>query len=388
MIGKSLGRSPLAKSKQARALKLLSTGLVVSIAALTAGMVVAVASPTPGVALSSSVSSSASATSSPLSDRAGYSTGNLILTEPNAELTTDLNDMSQAGGTWLRLNFSRANMQPTPTSISWAQTDRVVTAASARGFKIIGVISYSPAWDRPPGTSWQWAPSDPSYFATFAAAVAARYAPQQVNVWEIWNEPNSAEYWAPKPDPVAYAHLLEATSVAIHAVNSKAVVLSGGLSPVATTPSGSDIAPKAFLQAVYQAGAGPFFDGVAIHPYSYPYLPTDTAGGASNGFAQLPAIHDLMVSHGDAQKSVWLTEYGAPTGTSTHAISEARQAQMVQLALGQIRQWPWISVLLWYSPRDKAADPQNPDDNFGLVRYDFSLKPSFAAFRSAVLGSQ
>lgn len=372
------GRGACAKSRRASLVALLGIGVAFTVAAMALQTV----APTSSFALGSSALVSRSVRFSPLSHRAGFSTGNLILTESGAELTTDLHDMSQAGGTWLRLNFSRANMQPTRDSISWSQTDRVVNAASARGFKIIGVISYSPVWDRPTGTSWQSPPSQPSNFAAFAAAAAARYASQGVDVWEIWNEPNSAQYWAPRPDPAAYVRLLTATSTAIHAVNPEAVVLSGGLSPMATSPN--DIAPLTFMQSLYQDGGGPSIDGVAVHPYSYPYLPTSTS--RSNAFAQVPAIRALMASHGDAKKAVWLTEYGAPTGASAHAVSDAVQAQMVQQAFNQIRQWPWVAVLLWYAPRDKADDPTIAADNFGLYGYDFSPKPSFVAYRSAVLG--
>ena len=167
---------------------------------------------------------------------------------------------------------------------------------------------------------------------------SADLAAQGVDVWEIWNGTELGTILGAETDPAAYVRLLTATSAAIHAVNPRAVVLSGGLSPTATGPS--DIAPLSFMQSLYQDGGGPFIDGVAVHPYSYPYLPTSTS--RSNAFAQVPAIRALMVSHGDAKKAVWLTEYGAPTGASAHAVSDAVQAHMVQQAFNQIRQWPWV----------------------------------------------
>jgi hypothetical protein len=318
--------------------------------------------------------------------QAGFSTGNLILDDDGPTLARDLATMSSAGGRWLRLNFSRANMQPTPTSFNWAPTDRVVAAASALGFKIIAVVSYTPVWDRPSGTDWQWGPTNPGHFAAFAAAAAARYAPRGVRVWEIWNEPNTSQFWSPQPSPAAYARLLQATSSAIRATAPGVTILSGGLAAVATTTDGADISPTAFLSSVYQAGAASAFDGVAAHPYSYPYLPTDAAGGPWNGFSQLLQLRQIMVANGDSSKSIWLTEYGAPTGTSPQAVSQIRQATMVEAAFQQARKWPWVAVLLWYAPRDNGIDATSADDNFGLVSYDFVPKPSLAAFRFAALG--
>ena len=67
---------------------------------------------------------------------------------------------------------------------------------------------------------------------------------------------------------------------------------------------------------------------MAVHPYAFPSLPSDEDPDSPNGFAVLPAVHDLMLTHGVTGR-VWATEYGAPTGTSRRAVSEGVQAALV-----------------------------------------------------------
>lgn len=58
-------------------------------------------------------------------------------------------------------------------------------------------------------------PASPTQYATFAAQMAARFAPVGVNIFEIWNEPNIAEFWQPLPDSKAYIAILKAAYPAI-----------------------------------------------------------------------------------------------------------------------------------------------------------------------------
>ena len=51
----------------------------------------------------------------------------------------------------------------------------------------------APSWAN--GGHWNWAPSDPSDFATFAAAAARHYP--FVHLWMIWGEPTRAPNFEP-----------------------------------------------------------------------------------------------------------------------------------------------------------------------------------------------
>ena len=65
-------------------------------------------------------------------------------------------------------------------------------------------------------------------------------------------------------------------------------------------------------------------------------------------------------------------------------MTEAEQAQLVTAVLTKLKAWRWAGPSFFYSFRDKGTDPANREDNFGLVRRDWSQKPAYGAFRSTV----
>ena len=101
--------------------------------------------------------------------------------------------------------------------------------------------------------------------------MAARYAPEGVNTFEIWNEPNSVHFWQPEPNPSAYTVDLMAAYSAIKAVDHSAFVISGGLAP--TVSKNGNISAFDFLKAMYADGAEGSFDALGYHAYSFPELP-------------------------------------------------------------------------------------------------------------------
>ena len=122
------------------------------------------------------------------------------------------------------------------------------------------------------------------------------------------------------------------------------------------------------------------FDGVAVHPYSYPAAPLDAEPW--NSFAALPNLRAELVAEGDGAKSIWLTEYGAPTGDSSRAVSPDDQARFVTEAVDVAGVWSWTGPILLYSYRDAGTDAGDAEDNFGLVDREFSPKPALEALRA------
>jgi hypothetical protein len=327
--------------------------------------------------------------------RAGFSPGAGIFNESDSDLAKDLDLMASTGAKWVRFDFPWASVEPTPPSLldgvltstfDWRRVDRLVDAAHARGLQVIALPFHTPAWARPLGTDDKHPPTDPAVFATFLEAAVRRYGPKGVKVWEVWNEPNLSVFWSPKPDPGAYTALLTASAAGIRRADPGATVLLGGLSPATDAPDGSQISPVTFLEGVYAAGGRGAFDAVGMHPYSYPARPTDPETASWNTFYRLPLVHDVMVDNGDGSKKIWATEFGAPTGTSSQAVSTSEQAAMVEDGYEGIAQWEWTGPMLWYSHRDSGTDPADREQNFGLVKADFTAKPALDTFKSVMGG--
>lgn len=298
----------------------------------------------------------------------------------------DLNDLfrgyAKAGATWVRLDLDWSVVQAAgPDSYDWSAMDRYVALARGVDLRLLPVVSFSPKW-----LNGGAAPADPAAvaaYAKFLGKAVDRYRPQGIRAWEIWNEPNLSGFWGPSPDPAAYARLLVAAYAAVKAADAEALVISGGLSPSPSTgPDGGSVARYAavdFLKSVYDNGAAGSFDALGFHPYSWPRMPDTWIPWSGWPMMEGP-IRSLMVAHGDGDKRIWLTEYGAPTNAD--GLSEDDQATMLRRAVELARGHDWAGPLLWYSYQDLGTDPGESEHWFGLLRHDGNPKPAFVTFQS------
>lgn len=314
--------------------------------------------------------------------RVGFSQGFGIIDTPLPQLRRDLRGMRRVGARSLRIDVSWARIQPRPGVFDWRDTDRVVREARRHRMKVLAVIGYEPSWARTYHSDGRTRPVDPRAFAAFAAAAARRYS-RGVSAWEIWNEPNTRRFWNVAPDPAAYARLVDAAAPAIRAHDPGSPVLVGGMAPAVNEADGSEIAPETFLEGFYAAVSSRLvFNAVSVHPYSYPAMPDGTQ--AWNTFHKLHALHAIMRRAGDGRKRIWLTEYGAPTGRSSRAVSVRRQGAMLARAHRRASSLDFVGPIYFYSYRDSRADASDPEANFGVVRHAGKPKRSFWTLRRAL----
>jgi hypothetical protein len=265
-----------------------------------------------------------------------------------------------------------------PTSFDWSQYDQLVGAIRSEGMSIDFIIDGCASWASTNGGLFAQ-PDSAVQFATWAADVAARYGSGGPTTYEIWNEPNSAQFWQPTPDPAAYTQDLIAAYQAIKQVQPDQMVISGGLAP--EPDDGTNIDPVTFLQDMYADGAGGYFDAVGYHPYSYPALP-DT-GEQWSGWTQMsattPSIRSVMDANGDSGKQVWLTEVGWPTDTTSMSGTDGLDAQVdeVQEILAFAQTTAWVGPIYWYTYQDDSSG------QFGLVTSSGTPKPTYYALAAA-----
>ncbi|HZR11877.1 MAG TPA: cellulase family glycosylhydrolase [Acidimicrobiia bacterium] len=338
------------------------------------------------------VPSSSQAPTTVPGSKVGFSVGGQTIWENDADLGHDLDLVASTGAKWVRMDWDWKSVQAGgPTSWAWANTDRIVSAAQARGLSILGVIAYTPTWARMAACSSSMfcPPNNPADYANFARAAAARYAPLGVHDWEIWNEPNLPQWWGQPANAAAYVGILKPAYVAIHGVDPNATVITGGLAPhgdLGATPTDPQ-SPVNYVQAMYTAGAHGYFDALGLHPY--PPLPYDPLSGKIgwNALLQASWIHDIMTSNGDGGAQIWATEYGAPTGPTgyTFTVSPQTQAQYLQtgirywnslsfagpLFIDTVHDWPTTSFDDWH-------------DNMGVETTDRAPKPAVTALQQLV----
>ena len=292
-----------------------------------------------------------------------------------------LHRLHDAGFGWARQRIDWSLIEPQPDAFQWAWTDQVITDIAAAGLVPVIVLDGSPAWarhsvDRPPPGSpkndlpWKLAPpAAPETFANFAAAFAGRYH-DTVRFYQIWDEPNIAPHWGNRLiDPVGYARLLRAASVAIRDADPDAVILAAALAP--TQDRGHTAIDEGFfLQRLYAAGAAPYFDAVLVQPFGFGTGPNDARSRVDVlNFRRTEWIRRVMVAAGDEQTPVWAVRFGWNRQTQNvwKTVSEANQLQFTEKAIRQARDdWPWLAAMGW--PIDRPDAPlSDPIWGFSLI---------------------
>jgi polysaccharide biosynthesis protein PslG len=310
-------------------------------------------------------------------DQVGIADGSFLWMD-SGEMGRALDRVRSTGARWIRVDFPWSVIQREgPDRFDWSRTDRLVSAANARGIRILALATYSPVWARPNGSSDRHPPRDPDDYARFVGAAARRYGPQGLHHWEIWNEPNLRLFWGREPSVAEYIRLLRPAYRAIHAADSGSFVVTGGLAP-AKDERGS-ISPFWFSLGL-AALAGDSFDALGVHPYSFPKAAT-TPETWNTFFAQR-YVYLLLAYYGQADKQIWATEIGWPTGTSATSVSESVQAARLLEAIAAWRAYPFDGPLFVYQWRDRGRDRTQYWQNMGIHRFDGSAKPALNVLRS------
>ena len=242
----------------------------------------------------------------------------LLPNQPPSAWPNHLDAMQRDGIAVVRSDANWAVAEPAaPVSgqrrFNWGPFDVTVAELAKRGLQWLPIVDFSAPWAASQPPSPHAPPSNPDLYAGYAAALAARYGPGgafwaahpeippvPVAALEVWNEPDTAAFWPPAPNPAAYADLYLATRDAVHTAAGSVEVLVGGLTQD----------PPGFLRAMVAARPQlrERLDGVAIHPYAA--SPTDVMARVITTRATL---NDLGL--GDVPLDV--TEVGWPIAGSS-----------------------------------------------------------------------
>jgi hypothetical protein len=291
-----------------------------------------------------------------------------------------------SGVRWVRVDIAWSMIQPKPgrydTAWGVPKVDRVLAKAHSRGLRVLGMFWSTPRWANG-AAGKRVLPADPADYASALRFAAARWR-AEVSAWEVWNEPNSAEFLRP-PDPAAYVRLLRAAYPAVKAADVDAQVVFGGLRYVDTR----------WITRAYGHGARGAFDVMAVHPYQGRAVLPPEAPPWRN-VERLTHTRELiatMAAHGDAGAPIWFTEFGwsahpNPPGTPVWArgVSEQTQADYLRRTLVMVRLvYPQVKNVFWYTSRDLVTGKTHQDHR-GLLRRDFTSRPALTVVRCYVEG--
>jgi GH35 family endo-1,4-beta-xylanase len=288
--------------------------------------------------------------------------------------------MQDAGVQVVRMDFNWDMLNPTRDEWKFDDYDAAVRLVRQRHLALLGIIDYTSWWGSSAQNSNDWRvrlysePLHDSDFARYTYEVVNHFK-NDVHVWQIWNEPNTQDFWKPKPNPARYVSLLQEAYLAAKYADPDAVVLFAGLSGNGVEGDDDAGLMSNFVAQAYQAGARGYFDVMAIHPYMLPN------GGIDTLRQKIAATRAVMNEHGDQAVPLWLTEIGVPTDVPwwSTAPPQSEQDAANWLNLVYTKLWDLTPTIFWYELQDRAGD--SPESHFGLLRADFSPKAAYAALR-------
>jgi hypothetical protein len=310
--------------------------------------------------------------------------------------------IADAGFHWIRQEFTWEDIEihgkgdfqdrrHEPHRSAWEKYDHIVDLADQSGLEIIARLSNPPAWSRAQSDAGgTFAPPDNlDDYGDFVEAVVRRYK-DRIRYYQIWNEPNIYPEWGERPvSPEEYTELLKVGYTRVKEVCPECVVISGALAQ--TIPLGPrDLNDFIFLQRMYDAGAGDYFDVLAMQGYGLWSGPTDRRMRPRVlDFSRPLYLREIMVQNGDAAKPIWLTEMNwnaPPDGLADKSfgfVTPEQQARYAVLAYQRAQQeWPWMGVVnTWFFKRASDSEQDQAMYYFRLVEPDFTPLPVYHALK-------
>ena len=231
-------------------------------------------------------------------------------------------------------------------------------------------------------------PLDPDAYAAFAAAFVSEFR-GRISSCDIFNEPHNFAFprvylpkggkfqdWQCRPDAPWIPKHAELTRKAVDAIKAVDSSFSVGVGV-------EDY--WAFFKTMLKGDLVRADDLVSIHPYDHEHYPPEGNWLFRDNGRE---VREYVKAHGGATRFV-ITECGWTTydakRDATHAfVGGYPPCTLVQQAQYLIRFWILsrqlgIEFACQYDFRDDGPRRNYTEDNFGLVREDYTPKPSFAA---------
>jgi hypothetical protein len=349
-------------------------------------------SPTPGQPAARLVPNMPTSVSSPDYGMSVFVWGNTPTTERDLRLVTD------AGFRWQKTLFQWKHIEGACKGcFDWREADRVVRASEQAGVKVIARLDFQPTWARKDGAQ-NGPPDNYQDFWDFVTAFVTRYSAGsgvgRVHAIQVWNEVNLDREWGGQtinPQQAAdYVRLLDGAYKAAKAADHNMIVISAGLSPTGVN-NGRAADDVQYLQWLYDAGLKGKYDVLGAHGNTQapeveaPFGSLPNFSHASFYFRRVEQLREVMVRNGDADKKVWLLEFGWTSDTvhpnyAWFAVSEDKKADNILKALDYARQnWrPWIGVMTVWTVSDPSWTTEREEYWWAITNADGSPRPAYA----------
>lgn len=287
-----------------------------------------------------------------------------------------------AGGNVIRTNLDWRNAEPEEGVWNerwWDRWAELYNESLARGVRPIFIVGFAPKWAAPKdvrcsgfgGCELPPRPEMDVAWANYTAEVARRFPKAMI---EVWNEPNTADFWRPRPDPQRFAELLTLAYHSIKAVSPRTEVVMGGLLNVRRKDAvNREVSVEEFLSVAYSVT--PSIKGHADYIGLHPYPRRARLGPRSRfarGFREMRAV---MAAAGDSTPML-VTEVGVSTA-DLRRFPQRRQSKAMTRIHRKIDAMDDVAGVVYHrlvEPLDTTDDPR--EHGYAWLRYgDSPLEP-------------
>jgi hypothetical protein len=195
-------------------------------------------------------------------------------------------------------NVTWADLEPIKGGWRWGHLDKLVENARSANLEILLTLEASPSWAASdssgagaygPGANTM--PERVEDWDAYVTAVSKRYK-GVVAAYEIWNEPNLAQFF--NGTPADMAKLTKRAADVIHSIDPAAKVVCSSIT--------SDYGVS-WLKKYLAAGAGQYCDVIGYHFYNHLQPPEKM-------LPLIASVREVIKSSGGSGKPLWNTETG------------------------------------------------------------------------------
>lgn len=321
--------------------------------------------------ISLSVSLRADPSLPPLAPRDGLGV-NIHFTDPQPG---EMEMIAAAGFKWVRMDFSWAGTEKQKGIYDFAPYDHLLGELDKQKMHAILILDYgTPLYsDRDetgPFTRRAGTELFRNAFAAWAAAAVKHFAGRGC-IWEMWNEPNGKNFWAPTPNVAEYIALAKAAAAAVRQAAPDEPLIG-------PATSGIDFS---FIEACCQAGLLEDWAAVSVHPYRQ-----SDPGTVVSDYQRLRA---LIAKYAPAGKTIPIISGEWGYSTSWSGFDDGKQAQYLTRELSA-NAASGIPISIWYDWHDDGENPGDPEHRFGIVRWQYhagrnpvyDAKPAYEAMKA------
>lgn len=272
-------------------------------------------------------------------------------------------DLLAAGGfKWVRMDITWNKVETQAGRYDFNAYDRLMAQLRSHGIRPMFILCFgNPIY----GSGSPHTHEQRDAFVRYAMAAISRYR-RQGAIWELWNEPNSEQFWKPAASVDDYILLARDLGQAIRRQEPDEWY-------VGPATSGIDYG---YVQRCLDAGLLDYWDGITVHPYQQSGPPEGVAGQ----WAPLSQMVDRAKPGGAAPILI-----DGEWGYSDKYAGLDRELQgqyitrqyLVNMASG-------VPMSIYYDWRNDGPSLSDAEHNFGAVDLELQPKIAYKAVKSLV----